>query len=166
MPEEEEETDNINVQRQLNGKVNFNLQKKISSSMEAAIILEGVVGFLEKPLAVLVKVRHPLHLADLPEVDIPTRFVFFMVGPPGSGNKELYWNIGAALATALTDKEFVCDMYAAQNGDQVRRTFDEYMTTLKILPRDWPPHHKLDPPSNVNKVIKNEIEEEIDEDRR
>ena len=37
------------------GKVNVALQKKISSTSEAAIILEGGVAFQEKPLAIFVK---------------------------------------------------------------------------------------------------------------
>ena len=39
------------------GKVNVALQKKISSTSEAAIILEGGVAFQEKPLAIFVKLK-------------------------------------------------------------------------------------------------------------
>ena len=41
----------------LDGKVNVALQKKISSTSEAAIILEGSVNFLDKPQAIFVKLK-------------------------------------------------------------------------------------------------------------
>ena len=50
----------------------------------------------------LVKMKSPLHLGDLPEVDLPTRFLFFYNGPPGLENQDLYTNIGIALAVAFT----------------------------------------------------------------
>ena len=42
------------------------------------------------------------------------------------------------------------------------------MSNLKILPKDWPEEQKIDPPSNFTKKgkITDEMEEEIDEDRR
>ena len=42
------------------------------------------------------------------------------------------------------------------------------MSNLKILPKDWPEEQKIDPPSNFSKKgkITDEMEEEIDEDRR
>ena len=46
--------------------------------------------------------KSPLHLGDLPEVDLPTRFLFFYNGPPGLENQDLYTNIGIALAVAFT----------------------------------------------------------------
>lgn len=57
------------------------LQKKISNSSEAAIILEGGLGFVEKPVSVFVRLAKPIVLGDLPEVDIPTRFIYFFIGP-------------------------------------------------------------------------------------
>ena len=81
------------------------------------IILEGVVGFLEQPISVFVRLQRPLSFNDLPEVDIGTRFLFFFTGPPiknvladdvcGPGQ---YVDIGISLATAFTDKEFVAEV--------------------------------------------------------
>ena len=77
------------------GKVNVALQKKISSQSEAAVILEGAVPFQDKPLAIFVKMKSALHLSDLPEVDLPTRFFFFFTGPLESNEQDqLYCNIG------------------------------------------------------------------------
>ena len=61
------------------------LQKKIASNCEAAIVLEGLVGFVEEPVSVLIRLAKPVVLADLPEVDIPTRFIYLYVGKKGPG---------------------------------------------------------------------------------
>jgi hypothetical protein len=81
-------------------------------------------------------------------------------------NDQIYSNIGISLAVAFTDKDFALDVKTAQNVEDVRLALDEYMSSLKILPKDWPEGHKIDPPSNVNKKITDEMDEEIDEDRR
>ena len=88
------------------GKVNVSLQKKIASNqMEANIILEGAVPFLDRKIGIFVKMKTPLHIGDLPEVDLPTKFLFFFIGPSESENQELYENIGIALATAFTGQK-------------------------------------------------------------
>ena len=61
------------------------LQKKIATNTEAAIILEGLVGFVDEPVSVLVRLAKPVVLGDLPEVDIPTRFLYLYVGKKGPG---------------------------------------------------------------------------------
>ena len=69
-----------------------------------------MVGFQDAPLAAMVRLKNPVHFVDLPEVDIPTKFVFFYTGPPGEGKAELYADLGVSLATAFTDKNFIQDV--------------------------------------------------------
>lgn len=72
------------------GKVNIYLQKKIIPGSEAFIILEGMVGFIEKPVSVFIRMMKPIVLGDLPEVDIPTRYLYFFLAPiPQSGAGEI-----------------------------------------------------------------------------
>lgn len=148
------------------GKINVALQKKMPANTEAAIVLEGVVGFQQKPVAVFARLKRPIVLRDLPEVDLPTRFLFFFTGPPGEGCADLYADIGVALSTAFTDKDFIADMYSATSEQDVREALDEYMSGLKILPRNWNTEHKIEPPAAVRKKVTDEMEEEVDEDRR
>lgn len=152
------------------GKVNVALQKKISAQSEAAVILEGAVGFQDKPLAIFVKMKSALHLTDLPEVDIPTRFFFFYTGPmlvlDHEQDEQLYSNIGTSLAVAFTDKDFSLEVLNASCPEDVKLALDGYMTSLKLLPKDWPDEAKIDPPTKVRKKVIDEMEEEIDEDRR
>ena len=65
--------------------MNLYLQKKLESNTEAVVILEGTVGFLEAPVSVFVRLSRPAMLGDLPEVDIPTRFVYLGATPPQDG---------------------------------------------------------------------------------
>ena len=142
------------------------LQKKISEGTEANIILEGEVPFLDNPIAIFVKMKTPLHIGDLPEVDLPTRFLFFYNGPVGFDNKDLYTNVGIALAVAFTDKDFITEVYNAKDNSDVLEAFDSYMSGVKLLPKEWPQGHKIDPPAKIKTTITDEVDEEIDEDRR
>ncbi len=76
----------VNDKRTEDGKVNLYLQKKLESNAEAAVILEGTVGFLTSPVSVFVRLARPVVVGDLPEVDIPTRFLYFIATPPPAGN--------------------------------------------------------------------------------
>ncbi len=164
------------------GKVNTALTKKIDSSTEAAVILVGCVPFLEKPVSVLVRLATPLVLGDMPEVDIPTRFLYFYAGPSpdvdapsavhkvGGGKKDehrgLHANIGVALATAITDRTFAGALYCAKTKDEIKDALDAYTSGLKLLPRDYDADlNKIEPPTKSARV-KLEEDEEIDEDRR
>ncbi len=60
-------------ERAIDGKINTALTKKLSPESEAAVILVGAVSFIEKPVSIFIRLANPLVLADMPEVDIPTR---------------------------------------------------------------------------------------------
>ena len=152
------------------GKVNVALQKKISNTTEAAIILEGVFEFLEKPISVFIRLGNPVVLKDLPEVDIPTRFLYFYAGPQAKEqekNHSIYMDLGISLATALTDRGFAAAAYAAQSKSDILDALDVYTNGLRILPSDYNAElHKIEPPANVQELnIKDDLDE-IDEDRR
>ena len=55
-----------------------------------------------------------MHLVDLPEVDIPTRYFFFYTGPIVPEDDQIYSNIGVSLAVAFTDKDFAKEVRASQ----------------------------------------------------
>ncbi|QQP39968.1 Anion exchange protein, partial [Caligus rogercresseyi] len=85
------------------GKINYSLQKKISSNTEACIML--------KPVSVFIRLENAVVLGDLPEVDITTRFIYICVGPQqveknGMESSAILHDMGVSLATALTDKSF------------------------------------------------------------
>ena len=93
--------------------MNLYLQKKIHPDAEAFIMLEGSVDFLDKPVAVFVRLKHAVSFNDVPEVDIPTRFLFFYVSPKPSESahiKEESTGVGMSLGAAFTDKALVAEV--------------------------------------------------------
>ena len=118
----------------MDGKVNVSLQKKIASSSAANIILEGAVPFLDKKIGIFVKMKTPLHIGDLPEVDLPTKFLFFFIGPSEAENQELYENIGIALATAFTGCKIIVVCTRVLHRYRVRhKTWPKYLLNLRAL---------------------------------
>ena len=93
------------------GKINIALQRKVPANAEAFIILEGAVDFIDKPICVFARLKNSIALKDLPEIDIPTRFLFFYVTPTSTlhSSSELT-DIGVSVGTAFTDKQFVTEV--------------------------------------------------------
>lgn len=60
---------------------NTHFIKKIPKDAEASSILVGETNLLEKPLVCFVRLSEATYIGDLTEVEIPTRFVFLLLGP-------------------------------------------------------------------------------------
>ena len=71
---------------------------------EAACIMVGQVDFLDEPVMAFVRLEKSCVLSDITEVDIPTRFIFVVLGPADSPVVSEYEEMGRAMATMLTDK--------------------------------------------------------------
>lgn len=76
--------------------------KKLPTGSEASNVLVGEVGFLNNSIIAFVRLTDPLHLGDLTEVPIPTRFLFILLGP--EGNHARYHEVGRAIATMMADE--------------------------------------------------------------
>uniref|UniRef100_A0A0K2VB20 Anion exchange protein n=1 Tax=Lepeophtheirus salmonis TaxID=72036 RepID=A0A0K2VB20_LEPSM len=153
------------------GKINYSLQKKISSNTEACIILVGVVSFLKKPVSVFIRLENAVILGDLPEVDITTRFIYICVGPQqieknGIDTSIILNDMGVSLATALSDKSFAKEVYECETVNDLLNIFDGYTNDLKTLPREWDSTFRIDPPPKTKTGKELDEIEEIDEDRR
>ena len=80
--------------------------KKIPPGAEASNVLIGELDFLKKPVTAFVRLENATILGDLTEVPVPTRFIFIMLGPPGSPGR--YHEVGRAIGTLMSDE--VCWM--------------------------------------------------------
>ena len=78
--------------------------RKIPGGSEAANILIGQVEFLDEPLVVFIRLTRSAVLSDLSEVNIPTRFLFLVLGPPESTSLWEYDEVGRAMAALFADK--------------------------------------------------------------
>lgn len=85
-------------------QANAHFSKKVPKGTEAACIMVGQVDFLDEPVMALVRLQQSCVLTDITEVDIPTKFVFVVLGPADSPIVTEYEEMGRAMATMFTDK--------------------------------------------------------------
>jgi hypothetical protein len=76
--------------------------KKIPQGAEGSMVLVGEADFLAKPVIAFVRLEDAQVMGDLMEVPIPTRFLFFMLGPAGQPGR--YHEVGRAIATLMSDE--------------------------------------------------------------
>ena len=81
--------------------------------------LEG----LEKPRVIFVRLAHAVNLGA-PD-GIPTRFLFFMLGPPGDAARHL--DTLASIARLMSDDEFRFDAIRAQGHIDLTAALDRYL---------------------------------------
>ncbi|XP_066264175.1 electrogenic sodium bicarbonate cotransporter 1-like isoform X3 [Branchiostoma lanceolatum] len=122
--------------------------RKIPEGSEASNVLVGEVDFLKHPIIAFVRLSHGLMLGDLTEVPIPTRFLFFMLGP--QGNHKQYHEVGRAIATLMSDEVFHNVAYKAKNRQDLLAGIDEFLDQVTVLPPgEWDPNIRIEPPSNI-----------------
>jgi len=81
---------------------NEHFLKKIPIGAEASNILVGEVACLTIPIMVFVRLAKATLIPDLTEVPVATRFIFILLGPPGS--QQRHHEIGRSIATLMTDE--------------------------------------------------------------
>ena len=60
---------------------NHHFMKKLPKDAEASNILVGELNGLQSPLSVFIRLNKAMHLGDLTEVPVPTRFLFVLLVP-------------------------------------------------------------------------------------
>ncbi|GAB6031309.1 hypothetical protein CHUAL_009105 [Chamberlinius hualienensis] len=154
-------------------KSNQHFMKKLSPGTEASNILVGEVDFLDHTISAFVRVSAASILGDLTEVSIPTRFVFFCIGP--QGNIARYHEIGRALATLMSDEVFHEVAYKGKSRQDIIAAVDEFLDAVTVLPPgEWDPSIRIEPPQKIpsqeHRIIdpdqpKEEVDEEYEEER-
>merc|ERR550532_1370163 len=150
-------------------KVNKGFLKKIPDSAEAALVLEGKLPGLLQPLSVFIRLEKAVVLPTLPEVDVPTRFLYILISPTDSQKAGGCSDTGRAMGTAFSDRNFVKEIYNADSKEELVESLDNYIDSIKTLPRDWNPKAYIEPPggeSEHEKGLQIPEEEVLDDDRR
>ncbi|KAM7354580.1 na[+]-driven anion exchanger 1 isoform 12-T12 [Cochliomyia hominivorax] len=167
------------IQRNISGtdlgdhRGNMNFMRKIPPGAEASNILVGELEFLDKPLAGFIRLKEASVMGDLTEVPVPTRFIFILLGPPGSQTN--FHEIGRAMATLMSDEIFHEVAYRARKRDHLLAGIDEFLDAVTVLPPgEWDPTIRIEPPAAIPsqevrkrppEVPKEEIDEEEEEQR-
>ncbi|XP_016990651.2 sodium bicarbonate cotransporter 3 isoform X10 [Drosophila rhopaloa] len=154
-------------------KGNTHFMRKIPPGAEASNILVGEVDFLERTLSCFVRLSQAVVLGDLTEVPVPTRFVFILLGPPGSQSN--FHEIGRAMATLMSDEIFHEVAYRARKRDHLLSGVDEFLDAVTVLPPgEWDPTIRIEPPAAIPsqevrkrppELPKEEVDEEEEEAR-
>lgn len=156
-------------------KSNTNFMRKIPAGAEASNILVGEVDFLDKTLAAFLRLNNASVMGDLTEVPVPTRFIFILLGPPGSHGS--FHEIGRAMATLMSDEIFHEVAYRAKKREHLLAGVDEFLDAVTVLPPgEWDPSIRIEPPAAIpsqevrkrppEKNPKEEIDEEEEEQRQ
>ncbi|XP_023032623.1 electroneutral sodium bicarbonate exchanger 1 isoform X6 [Drosophila willistoni] len=154
-------------------KGNTHFMRKIPPGAEASNILVGEVDFLERNLSCFIRLSQAAVMGDLTEVPVPTRFIFILLGPPGSQSN--FHEIGRAMATLMSDEIFHEVAYRARKRDHLLAGVDEFLDAVTVLPPgEWDPTIRIEPPAAIPsqevrkrppELPKEEIDEEEEEQR-
>ncbi|XP_035776467.1 electroneutral sodium bicarbonate exchanger 1-like isoform X11 [Anopheles albimanus] len=156
-------------------KSNTHFMRKIPPGAEASNILVGEVDFLDKTLSAFLRLNSASVMGDLTEVPVPTRFIFILLGPPGSHGS--FHEIGRAMATLMSDEIFHEVAYRAKKREHLLAGIDEFLDAVTVLPPgEWDPSIRIEPPAAIpsqevrkrppEKNPKEEIDEELEEQRQ
>lgn len=125
-----------------------NFMKKIPPGAEASNVLVGELDFLKKPVTAFVRLENAHVLGDLTEVPVPTRFIFVMLGPPGTPGR--YHEVGRAIGTLMSDEVFHSVAYKAHCREDLLAGIDEFLMQVTVLPPgEWDPSIRIEPPDAV-----------------
>lgn len=125
-----------------------NFMRKIPPGAEASNVLVGELDFLKKPVTAFVRLENASLLGDLTEVPVPTRFIFLMLGPPGTPGR--YHEVGRAIGTLMSDEIFHAVAYKAQCREDLLAGIDEFLMQVTVLPPgEWDPSIRIEPPDAV-----------------
>ena len=83
-------------------KFNKDFLRKIPDDCEALNILVGETDHLKETLTVFMRLEKAVMLDSMPEVELPTKYMFVMLGP--IDEEGLYPDVGRAMATIMSDE--------------------------------------------------------------
>ncbi|XP_055839109.1 sodium bicarbonate cotransporter 3 isoform X6 [Episyrphus balteatus] len=172
-PSSQSMTRNISSNELSDHRGNTHFMRKIPPGAEASNILVGEVDFLEKILSGFIRLHSAAVMGDLTEVPVPTRFLFILLGPPGSNSN--FHEIGRAMATLMSDEIFHEVAYRARKRDHLLAGIDEFLDAVTVLPPgEWDPTIRIEPPAAIPsqevrkrppEAHKEEVDEEEEEQR-
>ena len=115
---------------------NETIFKKIPEGAQGSIILVGKVDFLEQPAMAFVRLAEGATIPFLFEVNIPVRFMFFLLGPPLISID--YHEVGRSISTLMANHQFHNIAYSADNRKVLLSAINEFLDDSIVLPPgDW-----------------------------
>lgn len=129
-------------------KLNVDFMRKIPEGAEAANIWVGELDGLTYQVVAFIRLCEARHIGDLTEVPVPSRFIFYLLGPKGSQSKNV--EIGRSMSTIMVDEVFREVAFKARNRQDVLAGVDEFLDQVTALPPgEWDPKIRIEPPQSV-----------------
>lgn len=107
-------------------------QRDTTDSVEASIVLSGVMDSLEKPVVAFVRLGDSVVIEGALEAPVPVRFVFVLVGPSQGGVD--YHESGRAMAALMADWVFSLEAYLAQTNKELTNAIADFMDCSIVIP--------------------------------
>uniref|UniRef100_A0A4W5Q3S8 Anion exchange protein n=1 Tax=Hucho hucho TaxID=62062 RepID=A0A4W5Q3S8_9TELE len=107
-------------------------QRDTTDSVEASIVLSGVMDSLEKPAMAFVRLGDSVVIEGALEAPVPVRFVFVLVGPSQGGVD--YHESGRAMAALMADWVFSLEAYLAQTNKELTNAIADFMDCSIVIP--------------------------------
>uniref|UniRef100_A0A673XY83 Solute carrier family 4 member 1 n=1 Tax=Salmo trutta TaxID=8032 RepID=A0A673XY83_SALTR len=107
-------------------------QRDTTDSVEASIVLSGVMDSLEKPAVAFVRLGDSVVIEGALEAPVPVRFVFVLVGPSQGGVD--YHESGRAMAALMADWVFSLEAYLAQTNKELTNAIADFMDCSIVIP--------------------------------
>ncbi|NXR13015.1 S4A10 protein, partial [Semnornis frantzii] len=123
------------------------LLERIPSGAEACSVLVGELDSLQQPFAAFVRLAQAVLLSGLPQVPIPTRFLFVLLGPAGKGQQ--YQEVGRSMATLMMDEVFQAVAYKGKGRGDLVAGIDEFLEQVEVSPAG-----QLDPAIQIQPPVK------------
>uniref|UniRef100_A0A0B6ZWW5 Anion exchange protein n=2 Tax=Arion vulgaris TaxID=1028688 RepID=A0A0B6ZWW5_9EUPU len=131
-----------------NKKSNDRFLRKIPKGSEVANVMVAEIDDLNTTLCGLLRLTDAKVFGDVSEVHLPTRFVFFLLGPKGS--LEANQESGRCLSTMFVDDVFREVAYKGRTRDDIVAGIDEFLEQVTVLPPgEWDPKIRIEPPDKV-----------------
>ncbi|XP_045071679.1 band 3 anion exchange protein [Coregonus clupeaformis] len=107
-------------------------QRDTTDSVEASIVLSGVMDSLEKPAVAFVRLGDSVVIEGALEAPVPVRFIFVLVGPSQAGVD--YHESGRAMAALMADWVFSLEAYLAQTNKELTNAIADFMDCSIVIP--------------------------------
>uniref|UniRef100_A0A8C7P4U7 Anion exchange protein n=1 Tax=Oncorhynchus mykiss TaxID=8022 RepID=A0A8C7P4U7_ONCMY len=107
-------------------------QRDTTDSVEASIVLSGVMDSLEKPAVAFVRLGDSVVIEGALEAPVPVRFVFVLVGPSQGGVD--YHESGRAMAALMADWVFSLEAYLAPTNKELTNAIADFMDCSIVIP--------------------------------
>ena len=140
------------------------LLKVLPADTESALVMVGAVEFLTTPVLAFLRLDKPLHLRGATELPLPARFLFLLLGPLNAGLD--YHEVGRAMATLLSNKEFGARAYKAASLPHLLSAISDFLDDAIVLPPwKWEDGGGLLPTEQI-KVLQNHHQHQTSDGHR